>query len=59
MERWIEKAAAAVLTVVFLALVRPTQLPALWITGALGIAFYEIALGAVEAFIEVLHEEDF
>lgn len=59
MKNWIEKIIAAVLTVVFLALVRPAQLPALWITGALGIAFYEAALGAVEVFVEEMHNEEF
>lgn len=58
MKNWIEKIVAAALTVVFLALIKPTELPALWITGALGIAFYEAALGAVEV-VEEIHNEEF
>lgn len=57
MKNWIEKIVAAALTVIFLALIKPTELPALWITGALGIAFYESALGAVEVVEEIYNEE--
>ena len=49
---WIRKGAAAALTLVFLALIRPTELPALWITAALGIGFYEIALYTVDLVID-------
>lgn len=51
-KEWTRKAIAAGIALTFLALVQPEELPSLLISGALGIAFYEIALYALRVVQE-------